>query len=144
VPMAEILHPRGWARLWTAHFVIDETTAMAIARDAPPDSRLAFWATGFSVFALWNLGTLIGALGGQHIGRPESLGLDAAFPAGFLALLVPHVRTMTGRRAAVGGALAALVLVPFAPPGVPIIAAGLATLVGLRGRHPAATTEVSS
>ena len=123
-------------RLASAQLVIDESTAMATAQGSDAMKEHGFYAAGLAVFVFWNLGTLIGALGGQRIGRPESLGLDAAFPAGFLALLVPHVRTVSGRRAAVGGALIALALVPVAPAGVPILAAGLAALVGLRSHRP--------
>ena len=142
--MAPILKGSRTKRLLSAQLVIDESTAVATAQESAAMKQRGFYAAGLSVFVFWNLGTLIGVLGGQHIGRPESLGLDAAFPAGFLALLVPHVRTMAGRRAAVGGALAALVLVPFAPAGVPILVAGLAALIGLRRRHPVAATEASS
>jgi predicted branched-subunit amino acid permease len=67
---------------------------------------------------------------GDAIGDPEALGLDAAFPAGFVALAVPHLRTPAGRVAALGGVLIALALVPLAPAGVPIVAAALAVLPG--------------
>jgi len=54
VPLSEILHPRGLARLWTAHFVIDETTAMAVSQSTPGARRYAFWATGLILFSLWS------------------------------------------------------------------------------------------
>ena len=79
----------------------------------------------------WNLGTLIGALAGEAI-NPETFGLDAAFPAGFVAMLAPHLRTRIGRQVAILGALICLVLVPFAPIGVPILCAAAAALLGLR------------
>src|SRR5207237_561431 len=72
--------------------IIDETTAMSIARDKPEQSRFAFWATGAALFCLWNLGTLIGALATQALPDPKALGLDAAPPAAFLALLAPRLR----------------------------------------------------
>ena len=85
----------------------------------------------------WNVGTLVGSLGGQAIGDPETFGLDAAFPAGFVALLAPHLRSLDGKLAALLGATIALVLVPFVPEGLPILAAALAALVGLRpGARP--------
>src|SRR5207253_1743399 len=100
-----------------------------------PDARAtAFWATGVAVFVCWNLGTLAGALGGSAIGDPSALGLDAAFPAGFVVLIAPHLRRMEGRVAAALGAAIALVLVPVAPTGLPIIAASAGALVGLRRR----------
>ena len=69
VPISEILSPRGWRRLVTAHFVIDETTAMAVAQAEPRAKRYAFWSTGLILFTLWQTGSLIGALVG-YVHRP--------------------------------------------------------------------------
>src|SRR5690606_6363450 len=89
-----------------------------------PRSRAgAFLATGLSVFVFWNLGTLVGAVAGDAVGDPATLGIDAAFPAGFVALAVPHLRGRRGRVAAAAGALVALVAIPLTPAGVPILAA---------------------
>src|SRR5205085_917713 len=104
--------PRGWRRLLTAQFTIDETTAMALGQEEPAASRYAFWATGLSVYVLWGAGTLAGALGAQLLPDPRALGLDAAAPAAFLALLAPRLR---GREPWLVAALAvavALLLVP--------------------------------
>jgi len=60
--LSDLLSIHGARRLAAAHFVLDETTAMTIARDSERARRLAFWATGLALFTLWNLGTLIGAL----------------------------------------------------------------------------------
>jgi predicted branched-subunit amino acid permease len=129
VPVSEILHPRGLARLWTAHFVIDETTAMAISQSTPRARRYAFWATGLILFSLWQLGSLAGALVGRAV-SPSDIGLDAAAPAVFLALLWPMLRRPEARWVALGGALLALALVPIAPPGVPVLASAIVALVG--------------
>ena len=118
-------------RLLGAQLVIDESTAMATAREDPDDARRAFWLTGLAVFTLWNLGTLIGALAGGALGDPEALGLDAAFPAAFLALLAPQLRRAGAGAAALAGALLAVALVPFAPPGLPILAAALGVIPGV-------------
>ena len=83
---------------------------------------------------LWVGGTAAGSLFGEALGDPEAIGLDAAFPALFLALLWPYLRERDGRMAAALGALVALVLVPLAPPGVPLVAASLVCLLGLRRR----------
>lgn len=118
----------GWRRLGAAHFTIDETTAMVMTYEPDRDAaRRAFWATGWSVFLLWNLGTLLGALGAASLSDPRVLGLDAAIPAGFLALLWPRlVDRGTWALAGVSGVLA-LVLAPVLRPGVPVLAgAGLA------------------
>src|SRR5579864_232857 len=90
--LASLLDVRGWRRVAAAQFVIDETTAMAIARDEPRLSRFAFWSTGFALFTFWNLGTLAGALATHFVSNPKVLGLDAAPPAAFLALLAPRLR----------------------------------------------------
>lgn len=118
-------------RVLAAHLVIDESTAMSTAQPDAEGRRRGFWVAGIAVFLFWNLGTLVGALGGDAIGDPERYGLDAAFPAGFVALLVPHLRSLDGRLAAVIGTTIALLLVPVAPAGVPVLAASVAVLVGL-------------
>ncbi len=131
VPLAEILRPRGWRRLGTAHLVIDETTAMAVGQPTPALQRYAFWATGLILCSLWQVGTLAGALAGAAI-DPATFGLDAAAPAVYLALLWPRLSSALNRTVALAGAGVALVLVPLVPQGVPVIAAaGVAILAGL-------------
>jgi 4-azaleucine resistance transporter AzlC len=115
-------------RALQAHFVIDETTAMARAQDDPADAHRAFLATGVSVFVLWNLGSLAGSLLGSGIGDPKALGLDTMFPAAFLALLVPQLRRPGATTGATSGALLALATLSFAPRGVPILAAALGVI----------------
>jgi 4-azaleucine resistance transporter AzlC len=132
--VAPILGPSRLERVAGAQLVIDESTAMARAQERPADARGAFWTTGVSVFVLWNAGTLAGALAGAGLGDPERLGLDAMFPAAFLALLAPQLRQPGAPRAAVAGAVIALVLLPLTPAGVPVLAAALGVLAGLRGR----------
>ncbi len=83
---------------------------MARAQDEPAAARGAFLLTGLSVFALWNLGTLGGALAGEGLGDPAAYGLDAMFPAAFLALLAPQLRQRDAPAAALAGALIAVVL----------------------------------
>jgi predicted branched-subunit amino acid permease len=129
--LASLLEARGLRRLAASHFVIDETTAMAIVRDTPALSRYAFWATGFSIFALWNLGTLIGALATHALPNPKVLGLDAAPPAAFLALLAPRLRAREPMAIALAAGMVALVVLPFVPAGVPLLI--IAVLVALYG-----------
>lgn len=137
VPVTEFLHPRGIARLWTAHLVIDETTAMAVAQPTPRAKRYAFWVTGLVLLVLWSAGTLVGGLIGSGIDTTR-FGLDAAAPAAFLALLWPQLTRRGAPAVAVLGAATALVLVPIAPAGVPVIAAaGAAILAGSFGRAEA-------
>jgi len=131
VRLSTLLGVRGARRVAAAHFVIDETTAMAIARDDPRQSRYAFWATGFALFVFWNVGTLIGALATQAIPNPKVFGLDAAPPAAFLALLAPRLRSREPLAIALASAAAAIVLLPFVPAGVPLLV--IAVLVALYG-----------
>jgi predicted branched-subunit amino acid permease len=134
--VAELLdRPRGWRRLLTAQVTIDETTAMALGQAEKEAARLAFWATAVAVYALWNLGTLVGALGAALLPDPKVLGLDAAAPAAFLALLAPRLRGREPWLVAAAGAAVALALVPVVPAGVPVIVAALvAVAAGLRGK----------
>ena len=99
---------------------------MASVQTDDETSADAFWWTGVWLWSLWVLGSIGGALLGAVIGEPETWGLDAAFPAAFVALLAPHVRTAPGRVAAVGGAALAIVMVPLSPAGVPLLVAALA------------------
>src|ERR1700691_5509121 len=90
VPVTRIVRPRGVARIWTAHVVVDESTAMAVAQPDARAGRYAFWATGGTLYVLWTLGTLAGALIGSGIST-SAFWLDAAAPAIFLALLWPQL-----------------------------------------------------
>jgi 4-azaleucine resistance transporter AzlC len=137
--VAPILRGRLRDRALAAQLVIDESTAMARAENDPRAARRAFLATGLSVWVFWNAGTLVGALAGGGLGDPRTLGLDAMFPAAFLALLAPQLRRPGAPVAAVAGAMIAVALVPFAPAGVPVIAAlagvvpGVLVARGVRG-----------
>ena len=129
--LAPILPRRLRNRALAAHLVIDESTAMARAEDDPGAARHAFLATGISVWVGWNAGTLAGALLGGMLGDPRMLGLDAMFPAAFLALLAPQLRRPGAPAAALTGALIAVCLVPVAPAGVPVVAALAGVVPGL-------------
>ncbi|PZS33387.1 MAG: branched-chain amino acid ABC transporter permease [Pseudonocardiales bacterium] len=137
--LAPLLQVRGLRRLLAAHGTIDESTAMAIAQKSPELSRVAFWWTFGAVFTVWNLATLLGAAGTSALGDPNRFGLDAVVPAAFLALLAPRLRIgAIERRVALAGAVIAVALIPFTPPGVPVLAscAGLllATTIPRRQR----------
>lgn len=111
--------------------VVDESWALSARGDGTFD-RDVLVGVAVTLYPAWIVGTAIGAVGGDAIGDPEALGLDAAFPALFLGLLVSQLRARRHVAAAAGGAALALALVPFAPAGVPIIAAAAAAAVGLR------------
>ncbi len=121
--------PRSTAgRLLGAQFVIDETTAMSSVQDNPDDAGDAFWWTGLWLWSFWVIGSVGGALVGSVLGEPETWGLDAAFPAAFVALIMPHLRSSPGRFAALGGAGLAIVAIPFTPAGVPLLVAATAVI----------------
>lgn len=134
--MAPLLRWRGWRRFTAAHVLIDESTAMAVNRGTTEGVRLGFLATGWSVFALWNLATAIGAVAGEAVGDPRTFGLDAAVGAAFLALLWPRLTDRRNVLVAVLAAAVALSMVPVTAPGVPVLAAGgVALLVGVLARR---------
>ena len=133
VRLSTLLPMRGPRRLLAAHLTIDETMATSTA--APKaHAGLAFWTTGISLYLVWNLATLLGALGASQLGDPASLGLDAAVPAAFLGLLWPRLGSGQARRTALAGGLLALAAVPYTPAGVPVLLAGLAVLPALLRR----------
>jgi 4-azaleucine resistance transporter AzlC len=112
-------------RALRAQVVVDETTAMAHAQATLSAKRRAFDVTAVCLFTAWNVGTLAGAIAGRGLGNPRDYGLDAMFPAVFLALLAPQLRGPDAVRAALAGALIAVALVPVTPAGVPIIASAV-------------------
>lgn len=130
--MAPLLGYRGWRRAAAAHVLIDESTAMAVTRPDRELARTGFVTTGATIFVLWNLTTLVGAVAGEQLGDPRDLGLDAAVGAAFLALLWPRLTTPLLRAVAVLAALVAAGAVTVTPAGVPVlVAAGVAVLVGV-------------
>jgi predicted branched-subunit amino acid permease len=144
VRLVPLLTPRGaLRRLATAHWVIDETTALAIAAPDRRLAKLAFLAGGATIFTVWNTTTVIGALGAAALGETAQAALDAVVPAAFLALLWPRLRSdfpeaAVQRRVALGGAAVALALTPFVPPGVQVVAAVVAVVLAGRPRRDAA------
>lgn len=129
--LAPLLGYRGWRRFTTAHLLIDESTAMAVTRPTRELARTGFLTTGATIFVLWNLTTLVGAVAGEQLGDPRDLGLDAAVGAAFLALLWPRLTTPVTRVVALLAALVAAGAVTVAAAGVPVlVAAGVAVLVG--------------
>ena len=135
VRLSSLLKVNGLRRFGAAQLVIDESTAMAIARDGENDARFAFWVTGLLLFAFWDLGTLIGALATTALPDPKVLGLDAAPPAAYLALLAPRLRAREPLAIALAAGLVALICIPFVPAGIPLlIVAALVALYGLFGR----------
>jgi 4-azaleucine resistance transporter AzlC len=118
-----------------AQTVVDASWAMALQPDGTFDRHFLFGATA-PQYVTWGLGTVIGVLGRGVIGNTDRFGLDAVFPAFFLALLLTETRNPHSRGVAIAGATISLALTPFTPAGVPILAASTAALWGLRQRPP--------
>jgi 4-azaleucine resistance transporter AzlC len=145
--------PGGRARKFLlAQLVVDESYALGVGagRAGEPDASMMV-RSGVALWVGWALGSAAGALVGPVLGDPETLGLDAAFPALFVALLWPLLRggdddgagtspraaTRTRRvspavLAALTGALTALVLTPIAGAGVALAGAAFAGLLVYR------------
>ncbi len=120
-------------RLAFAQLVVDESWALAAA----PGGRIAahrLAGAGLMLYGGWLAGTAAGVTLGRTLADPAALGLDAAFPALFLGLLAPRLSTARGRAAALAGLTIALLLVPWTPAGVPIVAASAGALAGWRHR----------
>lgn len=120
-----------WRRLVASQLIVDESWALS-ARGAGRFDVPFLLGAGLTLYPAWVGGTVIGVLAGDFVGDPTRLGLDAAFPALFLALLAGQLEGPRTKAAAVLGGAIALALVPWAPAGVPIIAAAAACLIGLR------------
>lgn len=110
--------------------VVDSSWAQAANGDGTFDRWVLFGSSAVQ-YVGWVGGTVAGAVFGQALGDPEALGLDALFPAFFVALLIAETRSRRAGGVAALGALIALALVSVAPPGVPILVASIAALVGL-------------
>lgn len=117
-------------RLVGTHVMIDESVAWALAQSTPARRRAAFWLCGTLLFVFWNVGVMLGALGGKAVTSTSTFGLDAAFPAVLIALVMPSLRHRRTRRAAVVGAGVAVAATPLLPAGLPVLVA----LVGLAAR----------
>ena len=134
--LAPLLGFRGPRRLAAAHVLIDESTAMSVTRESRAAARVGFLTTGVTIFVLWNLATLAGALAGTTLGDPRTYGLDAAVGAAFLALLWPRLQRRQGQLVALAAVAVALALVPVTAAGVPVLAAGgVALLAGVLTRR---------
>jgi 4-azaleucine resistance transporter AzlC len=112
--------------------VVDASWALAM-RDGMMDRGMLFGAT-LPQFVGWTAGTALGVAFGGAIGDPLRLGLDALFPAFFLTLLVEEVRGQGRLTVGLLGAAIAFGLIPFVPPGLPVIGASCGALLGLRRR----------
>lgn len=139
LPMGIALGPSlpGWAgwRAAQGQAVVDASWAMANRGDGTFDRWFLFGSTA-PQYVTWVAGTALGALGGGLLEHADRLGLDAIYPTFFLALAIAEIKDRTTLAIALAAGLVALALVEVAPAGVPVLAAGLVALWGLR-RRPA-------
>ena len=110
--------------------VVDVSLVVAEDGHGGYDRGLLFGSSAIQ-YCTWVLGTIVGVLAGPVLGDPERLGLDVIYPTFFLALLLGELKSGRAKGVAALGALIALALVPVAPPGVPVLAASAAALLGL-------------
>ena len=82
--------PRGWLAL-VAHVLNDESFAVAVARQNPPDPWV-YIGSAVAVFGSFLAGVLVGTQLGGLVADPARWGLDFAFPAVFLALVAVQLR----------------------------------------------------
>jgi 4-azaleucine resistance transporter AzlC len=131
--LGDVAGSRPLHRLVGAHLLIDESVAFALAQPDLAKRRRAFWISGLTLFVVWNTGAALGVLAGQAAGDPAVFGIDAAFPAGLLALVMPTLGERPATRVAVVAGTAALVTAPLLPPGLPVLIA----LIGVAAAVPA-------
>ena len=124
-------HGPPWRRLLASQLIVDESWALSARGGGRFDVPFLLGA-GLTLYPCWVGGTALGVLAGDFVGDPTRLGLDAAFPALFLAILAGQLEEARAKPAALLGGAIALALVPWAPAGLPIIAAAAACLIGIR------------
>lgn len=130
VAVAGIFPGSLWRRLVESQLIVDES--WALSGRGGTFRRPVLIGAGALLYVLWVGATAAGTLVGDRLGDPEDYGLDAAFAALFLGLALPYLRSRRAVEAALLGAALVLALLPFAPVGLPIVAASAACLLGLR------------
>jgi 4-azaleucine resistance transporter AzlC len=135
LPMGVALGPslpgRPILRAAQGQTVVDASWAMASRGDGTFDRWFLFGSTA-PQYVTWLAGTTIGALGGDALGDTSRFGLDAIYPMFFLSLLITEIKDRRTAAVALGGAIVALALVEVTPAGIPVLAASLVALWGLR------------
>ncbi|MDV5354407.1 AzlC family ABC transporter permease [Kosakonia sp. SMBL-WEM22] len=129
VTVRELVGQRA-AGLLGCHIMNDESVVFGLSQSTPEQRKAAYWLCGLGVALLWPIGVLIGASVGTFLPAPETIGLDAVFPAILLALVLPALKKRTTLIRACSGAALSLATVPFAPVGLPV----LLSLLGLLTR----------
>ncbi len=131
VTVAPSLGGSFWERLLVSQLIVDESWAVSQTGGGRVNRKMLI-GSGSVLFSCWVGGTTIGVIGAEFVGDPAKFGLDAAFPALFLALLVTQLKDRKTVAVALLGAAIALTFVPFTATGVPLLLASLACLIGLK------------
>jgi 4-azaleucine resistance transporter AzlC len=132
--LAPSLRGRRARRIVESQAIVDASFIMAARRDGSFDRAMLIGATLPQAVA-WTAGTVVGVLSSHLIHDPDALGLGAIFPAFYLALLVHELRETDDARPRLAAILAVAItlgLMLIAPPGLPVLAAAAAALIGLR------------
>jgi len=130
--VADVVGDRWPAKVFGAHLLIDEVVAFSRARGSGARARRAYWTSGILLATFWNAGTLLGVVAGSAIPDPSVFGVDAAFPAALLALLLPALRQSDARRVGLASAVIAVAATSFLAPGLPVLAGLLGLAVAGR------------
>lgn len=119
-------------RLVEVHLLTDQGVVLGAGPDGKVD-RHRYLAAGLTVTGSWVAGTAAGAWGGALVQDPTVYGIDAAYPALFIALMAPQLRRQPlARWAGAIGVAVVLATYPSLPRGLPVVLASLGALVGLR------------
>ncbi|MFB9932019.1 AzlC family ABC transporter permease [Amycolatopsis halotolerans] len=125
-----------FGRLAGSHLMIDESVAFALAQRDADRRRAAYWACGIGLFVCWNLGVVVGAFAGSAISDTDAFGLDAAFPAVLLALVLPSLKDRAARLPVLIGVVVALAATPLLPAGLPVLLALVGVVAGAAAKEP--------
>ncbi|MEA2379074.1 MAG: hypothetical protein QOD13_2981 [Thermoleophilaceae bacterium] len=130
VAAASAFHGSRLRRALESQAIVDASWALASRGDGEFDREAMLGAT-VPQYPAWLAGTVIGVLFGDTLGDPQTLGLDAIFPAFFLGLLAAELRRPRAVATVALAAVIALGLTPLLPPGLPVLVASSAALIGL-------------
>ena len=134
--VGDVLGRGRLGRLAGSHLMIDESVAFALAQRDPERRRAAYWACGIGLFASWNVGVVAGAFAGSAISDTDAFGLDAAFPAVLLALVLPSLKDRASRLPVLIGVVVALAATPLMPAGLPVLLALAGVVAGAAAKEP--------
>lgn len=144
--LASAVAPRLWPsrtkRAAAAYAAFDPNVALALREPTDSGVRRVYLASALAMVVPWWIGGVAGAAAGQAIGEPETLGLDAVFPAVLLVIVWPQLRVRSALVRALAAVAAALLLLEWTPGGVPVLVAACASLLAIaEGTTAEAATE---